>query len=40
MIAEAVTSASVTALLTPFPPVGCVIDCSTWRGKVTTQNHI
>lgn len=32
------TSALIAALLTAHPPVGCVIDCSTWHGKMETRN--
>jgi hypothetical protein len=38
LIVDALVSSLVAGLLTAYPPVGCVIDCSTWDGKVTTKN--
>jgi hypothetical protein len=40
MMAHVMASALVTALLTTYPPVGCVIDCSTWDGLKTTRGII
>ena len=39
MAFESLVGALVASLLTAYPPVGCVIDCSTWHGKETTKNH-
>ena len=32
--------ALIATLLSAHPPIGCIIDCSSWHGRVATQNTI